>query len=193
MYRPPITTEEEIPMSAMFSQTEENIARIANGYNSSYDDFHAMHIYDVRNFQKLIQQQFADLSENIFFDFVEYLPYKYDSIDKMIADFRKGTIKVNTSGNDSRLWGKVYNLQFRAIHDYIHCLHHLNFNFQDEVKAFEKQVRFSMQDRYTRKFPYMDWNLYYQTLRSEIIYQAAVKTHSKLFDLDSQKIVLKDL
>jgi hypothetical protein len=111
----------------------------------------------------------------------------------VLKDFRQGVIRVNTSGNDSLLWGKVYNLQFRAIHDYIHCMFELNFNFQDEVRAFNRQIEFSLEDSFTLKFPYMNWELYKKVLRSEIIYQAAIKEHFKVFDIDTQKIILEDL
>jgi hypothetical protein len=167
-----------------------NVELIAEHYKAATDNLPGILMEDIHNFRKLIQLQFADISKVIYFDFVDEYPYKYDFVDEMVADFKKGFIRVNTSGNDSRLWGKVYNLQFRAIHDFIHCLHHLHFNFTDEVTAYRKQMAFSRQDRYAKKFPFLDWNMYEAVLRSEIIYQAAVKTNYKLIDLDTQKIVL---
>jgi hypothetical protein len=172
---------------------QHTIERIAIGYKASLDQLGEVSDDEIHLFRKLIQLQFADISKNIYFDFVEDHPYRYTYIDEMLLDFRKGFIKINTSGNDSRLWGKVYNLQFRAIHDYIHCLHHLDFNFPDEVKAFNKQIAFSVGARYALKFPHLNWDKYTQALKSEIIYQAAVKAYFKVFDLDTQKIVLTEL
>jgi len=166
---------------------------VAIRYSETKDQIFQIPLYDIRNFRKLIQQQFADLSKFIYFDFVEDHPYGYEEVKELMHDFRSGVIKVNVSGNTSRLWSPFYNLAFRAIHDYIHCLHNLDFHFNHEVKAYHHQLDFSFSDRYTKKFPYMNWQLYANVLRSEIVYQAAVKTHFKLFDLDTQKIILTDL
>jgi len=169
------------------------LGRLAEGYKKAADAIDNIPDYEVHAFRKLIQLQFADLSKIIYFDFVNHYPYEYKEVVEMIYDFRKGVIQVNTSGNDSKLWGKVYNLQFRAIHDYIHCLHNLDFNFPNEVRAFNQQLAFSKGSRYALKFPYLNWERYEAVLRSEIIYQAAIKEHFKVFDLDTQKIVLREL
>lgn len=168
------------------------VERIAKAYAFAPDDFQYMRDADLHNMRKLIQAQFAYLSEKVYFDFVDTDPYPYVKIDELDADWRRGIIKVNTSGNESVLWGKVYNLQFRAIHDYIHCVHRLDFNFLAEAKAFKHQYEFSIMDRFAKQFPYMDWELYQKVLRSEIVYQAAVKEHYEQFHID-QKIILKQL
>lgn len=168
------------------------VERIAKAYAFAPDDFQYMRDADLHNMRKLIQAQFAYLSEKVYFDFVDTDPYPYVKIDELDADWRRGIIKVNTSGNESALWGKVYNLQFRAIHDFIHCVHRLDFNFYAEVRAFQHQIEFSMMDKFAKQFPYMNWELYNGVLRSEIIYQAAVKEHSEQFHID-QKIVLHQL
>lgn len=165
---------------------------IATGYANESDDAISIAEHDLHLMRKLINAQFGNISKNIYFDFTERDPYPYVRVKELEKDWRAGIIKVNTSGNDSMVWGKVYNLQFRAIHDYIHCLFGLDFNFQDEVRAYRKQIECSMADEYARQFPNMNWELYQAVLRSEIIYQAAVKTHFGQFHIE-QKIVLTDL
>lgn len=168
------------------------IEKIAKGYAEADDDAPYIKDSDLHNMRQLINLQFAHLSQKVYFDFVDKDPYTYTKIDELDFDWRRGIIKVNTSGNDSMVWGKVYNLQFRAIHDYIHCLHRLDFNFYSEIEAFKKQYEFSLKDEFTTHFPYMDWDLYKNVIRSEIVYQAAVKEHFQQFHID-QKIVLADL
>ncbi len=163
---------------------------IAKKYDESVNEIDSIGETDIYNFRKLINKQFSDISKIIHFDFVDYKPYAYTSIKELMADFRKSIIKVNTCGNDSELWGGFYNLQFRAIHDYIHCLHELNFNFDDEVIAYAYQYEFSL--AYAKDFPHFDWSLYKKILRSEVVYQAAVKEYFDKFTID-QKIIITDL
>jgi hypothetical protein len=61
----------------------------------------------------------------------------------------------------------------------------------DEVKAFRRQYEWSV-DNYAKKFPNMNWDLYKRVLRSEIVYQAAVKENFNTFHIE-QKIILTDL
>lgn len=168
------------------------VERIATKYASLQDDMPYIHDRDLHNMRKLIQAQFAYLSKKVYFDFVDTDPYPYVKIEELDADWRRGIIKVNTSGNDSLLWGKVYNLQFRAIHDFIHCVHRLDFNFLAETHAYQQQHGFSLMDEFTKQFPYMDWELYRRVIRSEIVYQAAVKEYFDKFHIE-QKIILQDL
>jgi hypothetical protein len=169
---------------------EKEIERIALAYKEATDDFIVIHEQNLHNFRQLIQAQFAELSQTIYFDFVDTDPYPYKHISELMPDFRKRIIKVNTSGNDSRLWGKVYNLQFRAIHDWIHCMNELDFNYEAEVKAYDRQIGYSL--AFKNQFHYINWALYAKILKSEIVYQAAVKEYFKEFHID-QKIILHDL
>jgi hypothetical protein len=166
------------------------IESIAQKYETSTNEILSIGEADRYNFRKLINKQFSDISKIIHFDFVDYKPYPYTIIKDLIGDFRNGIVKVNVCGNDSELWGGFYNLQFRAIHDYIHCIHELDFNFADEVIANAHQYEFSL--AYAKEFPHYDWSLYRKILRSEVVYQAAVKEHFNPFTIE-QKIVLIDL
>lgn len=170
-----------------------NKEKIAKAYLEREDDFDSIPEEKIHQFRKLINEMFSFYSSRsgTYFDFVDYEPYKYDNVKEMNEDFKKRIIKVNTTGNDSKLWGKVYNLMFRAVHDVIHCVYDLNFTFEDEAQAWKKQVSktmFLFEDRYST----LDWGLFNAILRSEIVYQAAVKETTGEFHID-QKIILEDL
>ncbi len=169
------------------------IKHLALLYVNAQDEVRYLVNKDVVNnqthiFRRVIADQFADLSKVIYFDFVQHKPYSYTNVEEMLEDFDHGTIKVNTSGNDSLVWGEVYNLMFRAIHDYVHCVKVLPFTYEGEVSAFKNQMSFSR--IYLNKYPDADHSLYEALLRSEIVYQAAVKETFSIFDLPEQKIIL---
>lgn len=165
------------------------IEKIALAYQEAPDEVDSIVEDDRRTIHDLINTQFNDLSKHIRFIFENEDPYNYVTIDEMYKDFRKGFIRVNTSGNESKFWGRYHNLQFRAIHDYIHCKYKLDFNFGQEITAWESQMRLTQTIYQERS---VDWQLFEAILRSEIIYQAAVKEHFKEFHID-QKIILKNL
>ena len=166
---------------------------IAEGYDKASNDFEKIPIEQIHLFRKLINRQFGDMSKLIYVDFVDHEPYEYTTIDPMFNDFRKGLIKVNTTGNDSDLWGKVYNLMFRAVHDIFHCQLAADFTFDDEVHAWKFQVHKTRSEYITDKeFLNLDWELFSNMLRSEIVYQGAYKEVTGMFHID-QKIVLTDL
>lgn len=168
------------------------IKRIAEEYELTRNQFESIDPDELHLFRKFINHQFQHLSKEVYFDFVDTDPYKYDSVEEMRNDVKAfGYIKINTSGNDSSLWGKVYNLMFRGIHDMIHASYNLNFTYEDEVEAFKQQMKLSK--TFSREYYHINWPLYEKILRSEIVYQAAYKTHYKVFHLPEQKIILDDL
>jgi hypothetical protein len=167
--------------------------KLASLYEKADDEFIKITEDELSVFRQLINLQFADISKVIRIDFVDYEPYgQHPSLEDMMKDFRKGVMKIHTTGNDSRIWGKFHNLQFRAIHDYLHLVHELDFSHYDERKVYPQQFQFSLQDRYAKRFPYLNWEVYKAILRSEIVYQSAYKEALGAFHID-QKIILKEL
>lgn len=167
------------------------IKRIATAYDEAEDQLPNIPEQSIHQFRQIICSQFMYLSHidrRIYFDFVDKDPYKYVKVKDMLEDYEHGLLKINSSGNDSKMWGPVYNLMFRAVHDWVHCSRNLDFNYPDEVKAFKFQVEFS-----EAAGGRVDWNMYERVLRSEIIYQAAYKTHFNVFHVPFQKIILSDL
>lgn len=168
------------------------IARIASRYERYKDELPSISQDRILRIRKLIEDQFAWLvwQWHLHIDFTEYDPYNYkEGIVDLAHDYERGFIQVNTSGNASKFWGPFYNLVFRGVHDFIHASTGLGFTYEDEVKAYERQLKFY-------PFPIQDpeeLDLYERVLRSEIIYQAAVKTHFNILHVPEQKIILSDL
>lgn len=173
---------------------KREIKRIAEAYVKAKDDLPGISESECKQLRHVISVMFASISERIHFDFVKKDPYDYTTVGPMLEDYVwNHSIKVNVSGNNSKMWGPVYNLMFRAIHDYVHARWNYDFNYKDEILAHEKQIWLT-QDK-LKWFDYDNplWELYYKILRSEIIYQAAYKTHFGEFHVPVQKIILKDL
>lgn len=164
-----------------------NKEKIAMEYELALDEFDTIPREQIHFARAFINKQFQILSDKIYFDFVDTEPYDYNTIEDMLKDFNVGVIKVNTTGNESKYWGTVYNLIFRAVHDYFHCQAKLGFTFDEEVKIWKKQVEYN-----TLTLPkLLDNNLLTAVLRSEIVYQGAYKEVTGKFHIN-QKIVLKD-
>ena len=173
--------------------SRHDVETMARNYKVYADDFNSILESEVKAFRQLINMQFSDISKYVQIEFVDFEPYgETPSIKQMLVDFRRGIMKIHTTGNDSRIWGKFHNLQFRAIHDYIHLIQVLDFTHDDEVKVYSQQFEFSIQTRYTKRFPYLNWDTYNKVLRSEIVYQSAYKEHFGKFHIE-QKIILSDL
>jgi hypothetical protein len=170
-----------------------DVETMAKKYDAALDEFDYISDAELRTFRQLINMQFSDISKRVQIEFVDYEPYgENPKLNDMLVDFRKGIMKIHTTGNESRIWGKFHNLQFRAIHDYIHLIQELDFTHADEVKVYPKQFEFSLNPRYTEVFPYLNWETYKRILRSEIVYQSAYKEAFGKFHID-QKIILEDL
>lgn len=162
-------------------------------YQDAEDEFFTIPDEQLHVFRQLINTQFNDINSFMRIDFVDTEPYgENPSITDMVKDFHAGRLLIHTTGNDSKVWGKFTNLQFRAVHDYIHCLHNIEFTHYFEIQAFRKQAEFSFRDRYMNLFPHLNWETYVGILRSEIVYQSAYKEYFGLFHIN-QKIVLKEL
>lgn len=170
-----------------------SVEGMALAYKNAEDEFDKIPMKQLLSFRQLVNLQFSDISRKVIFHFVDYEPYGIQpTIAEMLKDFHQGYILIHTTGNDSKAWGTFTNLQFRAIHDYIHCLYNLEFNHANEIKAFQKQFEFSVQARYANEFPWLNWETYKNILRSEIVYQSAYKETFDKFHID-QKIILKEL
>lgn len=169
------------------------LKKIAKAYSKSFDQSYMIPDHQRKIIHKLIAFQFADKSKQVWFEFLPQEVYEYDKVAELMPDFERGKVIVNSTGNNSTFWGEAHNLMFRAIHDYIHVVNELDFNFEHEKEAYEWQLidSLTMADKYEVRG--IDWKLYSSIIRSEIVYQAAVKTHYGTFHLTNQKIILKKL
>jgi hypothetical protein len=168
-----------------------NVSEMAAAYRDHPDQFDDIDTDHLRIFKHLINAQFNDIFKRLIdIEFVDHEPYGDNpKIANVLVDFYAGILKIHTTGNDSKLWDKFHNLQFRAIHDFIHCAHGFEFNHADEVKAYQAQMEFSM--GYGKQFPHLNWDVYNAILRSEIVYQSSFKEHFGAFHI-SQKIILTE-
>lgn len=173
---------------------KKEIKRIAEAYVNAKDDLPGIPIHSRILLQRIINNMFSQISkEFVHFDFVKKDPYKYDTVKPMRFDYEHTQhIKINVSGNNSILWGPVYNLMFRAIHDFIHVNGSLDFNYTAEVNAYHQQINWTVSHKHLAESN-VNMALYERVLRSEIVYQAAYKTHFGKFHVPVQKIILKDL
>lgn len=144
---------------------------------------------------KLALRVFTDRLYNILIEevevkFVDYEPYDYlnNGANVMFADYKKGFIRVPTTGDDSNIFAE-YNLKFRASHDIIHCLVKKNFNYEDEFETFIYTAR--MFKLWATHLSNEEIDLGIRVLRSEIIYQSAFK-NSTAENVIDQKVILSD-
>jgi hypothetical protein len=173
--------------------TPHTVEGMAEKYDAATDEFDTISEAELRVFRQLVHMQFNDITKVINVEFVDYEPYgETPTLADMMKDFRAGVMKIHTTGNDSKVWGKFHNLEFRAVHDFIHLLHNIDFNHEEELVAFERQFAYSLQERYTRQFPHLNWDTYKRILRSEIVYQSAYKEAFGEFHIH-QKVILSDL
>jgi hypothetical protein len=172
---------------------KREIKRIALAYNNAKDELDTITESERIRLRSIVNKMFSDMSRQTHIDFTKKNPYRYDVIDPMRFDYEHARmIKVNVSGNNSKLWGPVYNLMFRAVHDVIHAMFKYDFNYHSEVWAFEKQLWLTIESKAIRP-PNPILFLYEKVLRSEIIYQAAYKEYFGEFHVPVQKIILQDL
>jgi len=170
-----------------------NVDTMALRYKNAKDEFDTISESELQVFRQLINQQFHDINKRVRAEFVDYEPYgENPTLAAMLPDFRSGVIKIHTTGNESLVWNKFHNLQFRFIHDYLHLVHEHDFTHYEECKVYPKQFEFSIRDKYTQLFPNLNWDTYNRILRSEIVYQSSYKEVYGQFHI-LQKVILSNL
>lgn len=108
--------------------------------------------------------------------FVDGQPY--DNLDQLTRQIAAHNVMlVSSDNNDSKLLPGLLNLQFRAVHDYLHYLLQQEFDFVGEYKVYQAQKH--MHKSKIRK----------QILYSEVVLQAAYCEYFGRF-ADTQKVVL---
>lgn len=102
----------------------------------------------------------------------------YETLADMTKDITESAeMLVSTDFNDSLLLPGELNLQFRAIHDYLHYLYQQAFDFTGEFNVYKVQ-KMLHSTLYGRKILY-----------SEIVLQAAYCTYFGKF-ADKQKVII---
>lgn len=112
-------------------------------------------------------------------EFVSYDPYK--SLQELSKDIKdNGKLLVSSLNNDSRLLPGNLNLKFRAVHDYLHFKHQLEFNYHGEREVYKLQKTL-----YYAKY----YSLFKKMLYSEIVLQTAYKEYFGKF-AEKQKVII---
>jgi len=102
----------------------------------------------------------------------------YNSLAELTSDIKeKYWFDVSEDNNDSLLLPGKLNLQFRAVHDYLHYLYQQPFDFAGEYNVYKAQ-RYFHSSKVGRKILY-----------SEIVLQAAYCTYFGKFS-DKQKVII---
>lgn len=71
---------------------------------------------------------------------VDYLPIELNDFDLFVEGIeRYRVLKVSTLHNESKFLTPDENLQFRAIHDYLHYVLNQPFTFEGEVNVYKAQ------------------------------------------------------
>lgn len=127
----------------------------------------------VRAERARIERSFDELKRQIDVSFVDHDPYK--SYDEMRADvLTNKRMLIYKGGSETPLWDQETNWKARAIHDWDHIQHDVDFSIEGEHEAYRKSAQ-----REPGLAP-----LYL----SEIVLQAAAQAFTGSFD--EQKLVL---
>lgn len=171
---------------------QRHTRELAERYNNTPDQLNQIEPGQLNILKKVIEHLYNHIAKDFEFCFVNYEPYGQNpKVKDAIADFRRGWLDIHTTGNDSPVWGAYTNLQFRAIHDFVHCGLEEDFDHESEKKVLQAQFDLTLKVS-GAKFSFANWDLYYQILRSEIVYQSAYKEAYGAFHIE-QKIILSEL
>ena len=109
-------------------------------------------------------------------EYVDYEPY-HDLED--LRNMVKATkmLLVSDLNNNSKLLPGVFNLQFRAFHDYLHYVQATTFTYKGELETYELKSK------------YYSSTIGKRMLYSEVVLQAAYKEYFGEFSKE-QKIVI---
>lgn len=173
--------------------SERAIRELAERYNNTPDELNLINEEQLYILKEVVEHQYNHIKKNNFhFYFTDFEPYGQNpKIKILLQDFHCGHLDIHTTGNDSPVWGAYTNLQFRAIHDYLHCVIEAEFDHTNEHRVLDTQITYAKAVS-GQAFPFADWDLYYRILRSEIVYQSAYKEAYGAFHIE-QKVILSDL
>lgn len=101
----------------------------------------------------------------------------YQNVDQLTSDIsRNNLMLISREFNDSKLLPGKLNLEFRAVHDYLHYTLQAPFTVAGEIEVYKLQAKFH--NDFSKKLLY-----------SEVILQACFAEYFGRF-IETQKIVL---
>lgn len=157
---------------------EQYIRNKAIIYERYKDQFDEIDSVDLRQYRLEVERAFR---ENVlpFVGGVEYVGGQpYNNHTELTEDIKlRNRMLISYDFNDSKLLPGELNLQFRAVHDYIHYILQAPFTATGEIKVYNFQKRFHQA------------GVCQQILFSEVVLQACYAEYFKKF-APIQKVVL---
>lgn len=150
-------------------------------YQRYKDQFDQIDLKEIVQYRREVEDAFTriqryDYPGKPFILFVDYEPY--ENLEQLTADVLGNNImKISSLNNSSLLLPGLFNLKFRAVHDYLHYFLQQPFGFAGEYKVYQAQKHMH-KSRIGR-----------QILFSEVVLQAAYCEYFGTF-APTQKIVL---
>lgn len=160
-------------------KTSELIRTLAIKYERYKDQLGGIPAHEIEQYRLDVHTAFnrvTSLVGGIKVVYVSGQPYK--GLEDMTSDITvTGCMNVSTEFNDSKLLPGVLNLQFRAVHDYLHYLFQQPFGFSGELNVYKCQKYMHLTEAGKR------------ILYSEVVMQAAYCEYFGKF-ADGQKVII---
>lgn len=146
-------------------------------YERYKDDFDKLTEEQIDTFRKEVEEAFflrVYMSVNVVY--VKGQPYK--DHHELTSDIKvRKRLQISSDHNDSRLLPGEFNLQFRAVHDYLHYILQAPFTAVGEIQVYNLQKKLHESE------------ISKQILFSEVVLQACYQEHFGRF-APIQKVVL---
>ena len=158
-------------------KTTDYIRHKAIIYQRYKDNFDEISVIDLRQFRSEVERAYKEhVLPCVDVWFVTGQPYENcEQLSKDIAGNK--LMLISSDHNESRLLPGELNLQFRAVHDYIHYILQAPFTAEGEIKVYNYQKRFHQ------------IGIQRQILFSEVVLQACYAEYYGSF-AEFQKVVL---
>lgn len=157
-------------------KTVDYIRKNAIIYERYKDQFDTLTEEQINVFREEVQEAFRKIPKSIQIEFCSCQPY--ETADQMFVDIRNNKqLRISSQNNDSKLLPGNLNLEFRAVHDYLHYVLQAPFGAIGEIAVFKLQLK------------HHESHVSKQILFSEVVLQACYFEHFGKFS-DKQKVIL---
>jgi hypothetical protein len=165
--------QEEAEAALIVAATREELETLAKAYRAAEDETHSERAQKMIDAEvRRVEAAFDELTKKIAISFVSHDPYaNFAEMKARVSSERR--LFVWTGGSDTPLWEPIHNWKARAVHDWDHLQHGLDFSMEGEAGTYRVSAA-----RMPELAP-----LYL----SEIALQAAVVNFSQVFE--AQKLV----
>jgi len=156
--------------------TKDYIRHKALLYLKYKDNFEELTTKQINKFRKEVEEAFGKLPSNLWVEYESGQPY--NNLEELTEDIKERQVMhISTDHNESVLLPDKLNLQFRAVHDYLHYTLQQPFTAVGEINVFKMQRKFH------------STGISQQILFSEVVLQACYAEYFGKFPA-KQKVVL---